>query len=64
MEKIDFIKIERIVEEYADQIDLSICIPAEEFMSRQEKVKTVLKEREFDVGLFFWYREMPEMEFI
>jgi len=55
----DFKKVETIMSRYADSIDLSLCIPATEFKSRQEKVQAALKERDLDVGFFFWYREMP-----
>ncbi|MDP6380152.1 MAG: hypothetical protein QF662_02300, partial [Phycisphaerae bacterium] len=52
-------RVEKIISLYESDIDTSIQIPAEEFSARQKKVQAALKERGLDVGLFFWYREMP-----
>ena len=55
----DFKKIDKVIAEYERQIDLSACISTEEFKERRQKVQENLKKRDLDIGLFFWYREMP-----
>ncbi len=55
----DFKKVQNIIDEYKKKIDLSIKIQPEEFERRYEKVWEKMKERNLDVGFFYWYREMP-----
>lgn len=57
--KDDFEKIERILRKYEKETDLSVKISDAEFIERQEKVQKELEDREIDVGIFFFYREMP-----
>lgn len=55
----DFNLIKRIIEEYAKKVDFSLGITNEEFKCRCKKVQSALKDRDLDLGIFFWYREMP-----
>ncbi len=55
----DLRKVERIVAEYEGKLDLSVQISADEFKVRQRRVQDELKKRDIDLGVFFWYREMP-----
>jgi len=55
----DFNMVEKIIEKYMNNINLSLRIPNEEFKLRQKKVQSILKEKNLDIGIFFWYREMP-----
>lgn len=54
-----FKRVEKIIEKYEKEIDLSVHISNEEFIERQKKVQKELKRRDIDVGIFFFYREMP-----
>ena len=51
--------VERIIADYSGRIDFSVKVPDAEFIARQEKVQVELKNRGLDLGIFFWYREMP-----
>lgn len=55
----DYEKIRQVIEHYSQKLDLSITISKEEFYARHEKVGKQLAERGYDLGFFFWYREMP-----
>jgi Xaa-Pro aminopeptidase len=55
----DFKLIEKILGEYTGRLDLSVKVPDDEFISRQQAVQEELKKRELDLGIFYWYREMP-----
>ena len=55
----DMEKVFRIIEHYEPMIDRDFSIPLEEYETRYEKVWEQLKQRDVDLGFFFWYREMP-----
>ena len=55
----DFDKIDSIVARYRPKIDVSIRIPIVEYERRYEQVHAGLREKEIDLGFFYWYREMP-----
>jgi len=59
LDQSDFTKIKTVLEDYAGKIDLRIRVPDEEFRSRHQAVQAELKKRDLDLGIFFWYREMP-----
>jgi Xaa-Pro aminopeptidase len=59
LESNDYRRIESIVEDYSGQIDLLINVPDAEFITRQKTVQAELKKRGLDLGIFYWYREMP-----
>ncbi|MDK1032138.1 MAG: hypothetical protein QGD94_09040, partial [Planctomycetia bacterium] len=54
-----FKRVEKIVAQYEGELDTTIQIRSDEFSARQKKVQAALKDRDLDVGIFFWYREMP-----
>lgn len=56
---INFCKIEDIINNYSKKINLSLKISDKEFFDRNQKVQSVLNQRKIDIGIFFWYREMP-----
>ena len=57
---IDYSKVEDIIRNYTKKIDLSIKIPDEEILNRHQKVQSILNAHGIDIGIFFWYHEMPE----
>ncbi|MCK5736662.1 MAG: M24 family metallopeptidase, partial [Spirochaetaceae bacterium] len=59
IDKDDFEKVEIIIKKYEKEINLSIHISNAEFIERQKIVQKELKKRGIDVGIFFFYREMP-----
>jgi len=59
IDKNDLEKVEKIVKKYEKEIDLSVHVSNAEFIERQNIVQKELKKRGIDVGIFFFYREMP-----
>ena len=55
----DLKKVTAILDRYSPEIDTAIRIGAEEFKQRQRNVQQALADRGLDVGVFYWYREMP-----
>lgn len=55
----DWEKVSGIIKAYEGKIDKDFKVPLEEYETRYEKVWEKLREREIDMGFFFWYREMP-----
>lgn len=49
----------RILKHYEKEIDLTICIPPEEYEIRYKNVWKKMEEMGLDVGFFYWYRELP-----
>lgn len=55
----DMEKVAEVIRHYEPKIDKNFAIPLAEYEVRYEKVWKALKERDIDLGFFFWYREMP-----
>ncbi|MFH1006174.1 MAG: M24 family metallopeptidase [Candidatus Latescibacterota bacterium] len=54
-----FVTLCQIVERYRSKIDLAASIPPEEYAKRWQAVQHHLRDRDLDLGLFYFYREMP-----
>jgi len=58
-EFINYEKVEEVIKNYSKQIDFSLKISDSEFLDRYQKTQLILNKRGIDIGIFFWYHEMP-----
>lgn len=52
-------RVLRVLDTYAPRVSLSAQIPLSEYRLRHAEVWRRLREKNIDLGFFFWYREMP-----
>jgi Xaa-Pro aminopeptidase len=55
----DIQRVDLIIGQYSEKLDLGFKIPDSEYQQRYEKVWKEMEKQGIDLGFYYWYREYP-----